>query len=75
MAHPVLAIAAGRPHGPAMTDPRPVRPQSPCTGVCAIDPASGLCRGCRRTLAEIAAWSTLGEAERDRVWAALGSRG
>jgi predicted Fe-S protein YdhL (DUF1289 family) len=31
-------------------------PASPCTGVCTIDPASALCRGCARTMAEIAAW-------------------
>ncbi|HEY0959765.1 MAG TPA: DUF1289 domain-containing protein [Novosphingobium sp.] len=29
---------------------------SPCTGVCRIDERSGLCKGCRRTLAEIADW-------------------
>jgi Predicted Fe-S protein len=31
-------------------------PASPCTGVCTIDPVSALCRGCARTLDEIAAW-------------------
>jgi len=30
---------------------------SPCVKVCVIDSASGLCRGCRRTLDEIARWS------------------
>lgn len=29
---------------------------SPCTNICEIDPASGYCRGCLRTLDEIAAW-------------------
>ena len=29
---------------------------SPCIGVCFIDPASGLCRGCYRSLEEIAGW-------------------
>ena len=37
---------------------------SPCIQVCAVDAASGLCLGCRRTLAEIAGWSRLTEAER-----------
>jgi predicted Fe-S protein YdhL (DUF1289 family) len=27
--------------------------ESPCTGVCAIDPVNGRCLGCRRTLFEI----------------------
>jgi predicted Fe-S protein YdhL (DUF1289 family) len=30
---------------------------SPCVNVCVMDNASGLCRGCRRTLDEIARWS------------------
>ena len=29
---------------------------SPCIGVCFIDQPSGLCRGCYRSLAEIAGW-------------------
>jgi uncharacterized protein len=29
---------------------------SPCENVCQIDPGSGLCVGCRRTLQEIADW-------------------
>jgi predicted Fe-S protein YdhL (DUF1289 family) len=29
---------------------------SPCVKVCALDPDNGLCRGCFRTLREIADW-------------------
>lgn len=36
---------------------------SPCTGVCTLDDA-GLCRGCRRTGDEIAAWTRLDDAAR-----------
>ncbi len=36
---------------------------SPCTGVCALDEA-GLCRGCRRSGDEIAAWAALDDAAR-----------
>lgn len=43
--------------------PAPRAVLSPCIGVCEVD-ACGLCRGCHRTLAEIAAWSSLGDAER-----------
>lgn len=31
-------------------------PPSPCVGICVIDPQTGLCDGCLRTLDEIAAW-------------------
>jgi uncharacterized protein len=37
---------------------------SPCIGVCQLDPGTGLCTGCMRTLDEIAAWPAAGEAER-----------
>lgn len=29
---------------------------SPCIGVCQMDPVTGFCQGCQRTLDEIAAW-------------------
>jgi predicted Fe-S protein YdhL (DUF1289 family) len=31
-------------------------PPSPCTRVCRIDPADGLCVGCARRIEEIIAW-------------------
>ena len=47
---------------------------SPCTKVCTIDPRSGLCGGCGRTLNEIAQWMSLGESERQRIVAELPRR-
>ena len=47
---------------------------SPCIQVCAVDAASGLCLGCRRTLAEIAGWSRFTGAERARILAELPAR-
>jgi predicted Fe-S protein YdhL (DUF1289 family) len=37
---------------------------SPCIGVCYLDPATQLCRGCYRTVDEIAAWSAYTNEER-----------
>lgn len=37
---------------------------SPCVGICKLDPTTQICIGCRRTIAEIAAWPSLTEAER-----------
>jgi predicted Fe-S protein YdhL (DUF1289 family) len=50
--------------------PDPDRPEhqapvTPCIGTCRMD-ADGLCVGCRRTLAEIARWGTMDDAERRR---------
>ncbi len=47
---------------------------SPCTRVCTMDPVSDLCIGCGRTLAEIARWGTMPDAERQRIMAALPGR-
>jgi predicted Fe-S protein YdhL (DUF1289 family) len=47
---------------------------SPCTKVCTIDPRSNLCRGCGRTLDEIARWMSLGESERERIMTELPQR-
>jgi predicted Fe-S protein YdhL (DUF1289 family) len=47
---------------------------SPCTSVCRIDNATGLCAGCLRTIDEIAAWSVLDEAQRRSVWDAIAMR-
>ena len=47
---------------------------SPCTSVCTIDPESGLCAGCFRTLDEIAGWIRLSDEEKRAVIAALPQR-
>jgi predicted Fe-S protein YdhL (DUF1289 family) len=47
---------------------------SPCVRVCVIDPQTGFCRGCGRTLVEIAAWPTLEPPARRRILEALDAR-
>ena len=55
---------------PAPADDRePVR--SPCTSVCTMDDSTGWCRGCYRTLDEIAAWSALDDDDKRAVLARL----
>ena len=49
-------------------------PPSPCNQVCRIDPDSGYCVGCKRTLEEIADWPMLGNAEKRAVLRALEQR-
>lgn len=49
-------------------------PSSPCIQICVIELETGICRGCRRTLAEIAAWGAMPEAERQRIMAILPAR-
>jgi uncharacterized protein len=47
---------------------------SPCIAVCTMQLADGLCRGCLRTLDEIAEWSTMGDFEKRAVWARIEAR-
>jgi uncharacterized protein len=50
------------------------QPPSPCTSVCRIDPASGWCLGCARTLQEIADWPMLTVREKDTLLLRLAER-
>jgi len=50
------------------------KPSSPCTKVCVLDAATGLCCGCGRTRDEIAAWGSLSEAQRRTIMADLEGR-
>ena len=47
---------------------------TPCIDVCHLDGATGLCEGCRRTIAEIARWGSLSETERLAIMAQLPAR-
>jgi len=42
-------------------------PNSPCLNICSLD-ESGVCRGCFRTIAEIAGWTRMNP---DEQWAVL----
>ena len=48
--------------------------ETPCIAVCMIDPRTGLCFGCGRTLPEIARWHRMESAERQAVMAQLAAR-
>ena len=56
----------------AAAPPAPIR--TPCVQVCVMDQQSGLCLGCYRTIAEVAGWIRLTDAERAAVMADLPSR-
>lgn len=58
--------------GPSVAAPPAIA--TPCVQVCIVDGASGLCLGCHRTLAEIAGWRALTEAQRAAVTAELPGR-
>jgi predicted Fe-S protein YdhL (DUF1289 family) len=48
--------------------------ETPCLKICVLEPGSKLCRGCGRTIAEIAAWGAMSVSERRRIMALLPDR-
>jgi predicted Fe-S protein YdhL (DUF1289 family) len=49
-------------------------PLSPCVQVCVLEPDSGWCVGCGRTIEEIMAWGSLDEGDRLGLMAGLPER-
>ena len=58
------------PGAPELQSPVP----SPCINVCQMEPATGLCRGCLRTIDEIVAWGSAGDDAKRAVWAEIRRR-
>jgi uncharacterized protein len=49
-------------------------PVTPCIKICVVDPVSGLCIGCGRTIAEISLWPEMSDGERRAVMSRLSER-
>jgi len=49
-------------------------PPSPCISVCQMDPVSGYCIGCYRTIDEIRQWIAAVPEARQRILAAVAAR-
>ena len=47
---------------------------SPCISICKMNPQTGLCEGCFRTIDEIVQWSTATEEMKRRVWVEIKRR-
>ena len=62
---------------PAASPDAPVESSvtSPCVSICKMDPATGLCSGCLRTIDEIAGWSRYSDSEKRAVWQLIVARG
>jgi predicted Fe-S protein YdhL (DUF1289 family) len=50
-----------------MTVPDRTEIASPCVKLCTLDPTGAYCLGCGRSVAEIAGWTRLDEADRRAV--------
>lgn len=47
---------------------------SPCVSICELDEARGRCKGCYRTLQELAGWGALSDAEKRVIWGRIEAR-
>lgn len=61
-------------HLPAVPDLSQSPVPSPCISVCQMNPVTGWCEGCHRTIDEIAGWSRMDDDARRVVWTELARR-
>jgi predicted Fe-S protein YdhL (DUF1289 family) len=59
-----------KPVPPELASPVP----SPCVSLCKMNPDTGFCDGCLRTIDEIVAWSRADDVYKRSVWAAIRER-
>lgn len=52
----------------------PLRPDTPCVAVCSTT-FDAICRGCGRTVAEVAQWVAMTPDKKEQVWRRLESEG
>lgn len=57
-----------------MQNSSPPRPDTPCVAVCSTT-FDEVCRGCGRTVNEVAHWVFMSEEEKDRVWIRITAEG
>ena len=47
---------------------------SPCEKICVVDPPTGMCLGCGRSIGEIERWTKYTDKEREHIMAVLPRR-
>jgi predicted Fe-S protein YdhL (DUF1289 family) len=52
----------------------PVRPDTPCVAVCSTT-FDEICRGCGRTVVEVATWVVMDDAAKELVWKRILAQG
>jgi len=54
--------------------PVPLRPDTPCVAVCSTT-FDEICRGCGRTVVEVATWVVMDDAAKELVWQRILAQG
>jgi predicted Fe-S protein YdhL (DUF1289 family) len=58
----------------ASPEPTPVRPDTPCVAVCSTT-FDEVCRGCGRTVIEVAHWVSMNPLQKELVWQRILAQG
>ena len=67
---------SAQPNKEVMTEEEklPERPDTPCVAVCSTT-FDEICRGCGRSVVEVAHWVSMGPAEKELVWKRILAQG
>ena len=67
---------SAQPNKEVMTEEEklPERPDTPCVAVCSTT-FDEICRGCGRSVVEVAHWVSMGAAEKELVWKRILAQG
>jgi len=57
-----------------MDQPSPARPDTPCVAVCSTT-FDDICRGCGRTVVEVAEWVFMSDDDKEKVWQRITAEG
>jgi predicted Fe-S protein YdhL (DUF1289 family) len=58
----------------ALMEKPPIRPDTPCVAVCSTT-FDEVCRGCGRTVVEVAHWVSMSELQKELVWQRILAQG
>jgi predicted Fe-S protein YdhL (DUF1289 family) len=59
---------------PTMDHASPGRPDTPCVAVCSTT-FDDMCRGCGRTVVEVAEWVFMSDDDKEKVWQRITAQG
>ncbi|MDB5755512.1 MAG: hypothetical protein JWP34_3858 [Massilia sp.] len=62
------------PQSDPLMDETPIRPDTPCVAVCSTT-FDEVCRGCGRTVVEVAHWVSMSELQKELVWQRILAQG
>jgi len=72
--HDKAGTRGGAPTVPPQRPASPVRPDTPCVAVCSTT-FDDVCRGCGRTVAEVAHWVSMTAEQKEHVWQRILAQG